>query len=1168
MNIYQILGLEDLLQPPVWQALNDEITEETRYIIPGYQYNYRLCTFPEYIEFQRCELPDGTPVDTIMHFSANNHWELEAQSILKENITAPIYAMKNKNGHSVPVRVICPDVLPSIERGDCITGQVVAFADSVTKLPDEATTDGEVVAAREDYAIINGFVQDVILRRFEFEGIDCWFWEMDVDTENGPITVLFSEDAVVDTPETGDIVSAHALISMDVAINHPVDEDAAFYVDPYEDVFPDSDGERYKNGFLPNFQRNQKALIQSIATGNLSRFTRCCAESILVFDKEDTLALDKDGLVEALKEALPERVVAVEVRHILQCEEAFCLGHDGIVVSSERGVERIVWLDINRKGLIDRIAFLSPTACSLGIDWEFHLHAIYAHATCDCKPYLLREYLADGCMYRSEYADVCLIGAGYIINRFEEIDKNLDETNAYTFEHALVRDELNSLEDLPIIYQGIHCTVAYQADELAYVVLLMLDDEHRICNILMSRNANYLKRFERGKVLQEENHPEIKNVKEILVAAYGTENTVDEMREGEIPDSDPDGVYVWKKADEFAVSWLRDNEYQPSEVVLTDDCIGYACERRGVQYAVFFYAYGEKKTTLLDGDYCSKLRNEAIAQGREIIIIYLHVTKTVSNDGTTEYTVGSYGEGNHQIEPWLLTTVMGKNILRFYPKKEMMDLIPRLMAAYNSKHLDALRVLFTDEITLETYEHGGYSMNDGVYSHLAHIREEHGKMKMAYIRFSDVVFCAVPYIENYAYVTFTAAEKIDSITINPLNDTYCELLILEEDVDHCDANTVPAIMAVDFLPPSDVARFSVRVTFANGEVKRYDLSCTEEGEVVSYERHILTDKIFANGRVVDHLPLPKWMGYQNYNKRGQGIEFASGVTLSAEELYHNGYPVGKFSYAGMAGVRILQFDYDEDGFGVGCISGMDPTNPSYLLDRNTMTATVLPSEYQDTPLGIYPFYGGYSEGLVMVSKMGRLDLQYHHNRGPCAGLWGWLDRDLNVVIEPKYIYAMNFVNGRAIVCKGDWEIKTTEDGKEKYWCENERWGVIDQSEKEIVPCRFDELYEIGDTDRLYFVHEGGWEKGTYAIFDIDTQQIILTLDFDFDMGYMFNDCFVADGDILVFDDHLAGEGKDLIYAYDLVNKEYIVHGEPWEERTYNGERKVIVQKDGEDIIVF
>ncbi len=1167
MNIYKSMGLEWLLEKNVWDSLNEHISEDTRYMIPGYKYNYRLCTFPGYIEFQRCELLDGTPIKTNMHFSANHHWKLEVQNIIKEDVSTPFYALKTKSGDAIPVRVICPDVLPSIEAGDILDGQVVAFADSITKMPDNSTADGKVTDAGENCATINGLVTDVFSRRFKYNEMESRFWELDVETENGEITVLIAENGIDFAPECGDAITAHALISMDVAIEHRNRKDAAFYEDPYEGVIADADEVTYHNGFLLDFHRNQKVLVKSISTGDLSRISRCFAETMNFNSKGEKSILGKDCLVEKLKIALPKSITNVEVKHILNCENEKLLGHDGIAVSSENGVELVIWFDINEKGQIDQVEFIDPDRCTLGIDHEFHLHAMYSHALCNHKWYILHEYITYGCMYRSEYADVCLVGARSIVNRFSDVNLKLDETNSYTYEYSFTKDELIEFEDLPRIYQGTRCTIHYQGGKLAYVVFLMINEDHKINNILMSRNRNYLKRFEPRKPLSPEDKPQIKSVIDILSSVYGHEDTVATMRKSEIPDVDMDGVYVWKKADEFATSWLKDKGYKVSEATLIDDCIGYTCERRGVPYAVFFYAYGERKTSLLDGDYCSKLHSEPIAQGKEILIVYVHVIKKTNEEGETEYTVCSYGGEDQEIVPWLLTTVMDKNILRFYPRKEMLDLIPRLMAAYNTKNLDALKVLFTDDAVLESK--GGRFFNHGFYTYLSTIREKYGKMKLAYIRFNDVVWCATPYIEDYAYVSFTADNKINSIKMNPLNETYRELLILDDDMDYCAANIVPALSSVEFLKPSDIARFSLRLTFENGEIKRYNLSGDfNDDEVVNYQGKVMTDKIFANGRVVDHLPMFDWQGYRNYSERGQGIEFISGATLSVEELYHNSYPIEKFSYAGMDNVHVMQMDYAEDGFGVGYISDMDPKNPTYLLDKNTMTATKLPDEYQETEIGIFPFYGGYSEGLVMVSKFGELDLQYHHNRGPCAGLWGWLDRNLNVVIEPKYVYAMNFVNGRAIVCKGDWDVKTTEDGKEQYWCENEQWGVIDQSENEIVPCRFDELYEIGNTDRLYFVHEGGWEDGHYAVFDTETQEVILVLDFDFDIGYMFNECFVADGDILVFDEHLPGEEKDLIYAYDLINKKYIVHGDPLEGRTYNGETKSVVNKDGKDIIIF
>lgn len=143
--------------------------------------------------------------------------------------------------------------------------------------------------------------------------------------------------------------------------------------------------------------------------------------------------------------------------------------------------------------------------------------------------------------------------------------------------------------------------------------------------------------------------------------------------------------------------------------------------------------------------------------------------------------------------------------------------------------------------------------------------------------------------------------------------------------------------------------------------------------------------------------------------------------VSVAELHFDSYPVDLFSYAKLDpdAVQILQYDFDDDGFGVGKIRNLDPRDPLYLLNENTLMAKTIPLEYQNTPILIDPFCGGYSEGLVMVSTLGEINLQYYHEFSGCAGMWGWLDTDLNVKISPKYIYATNFEGGRAVVCKGE-----------------------------------------------------------------------------------------------------------------------------------------------------
>ena len=494
----------------------------------------------------------------------------------------------------------------------------------------------------------------------------------------------------------------------------------------------------------------------------------------------------------------------------------------------------------------------------------------------------------------------------------------------------------------------------------------------------------------------------------------------------------------------------------------------------------------------------------------------------------------------------------------------MMDLGRRLMAAFNAQRLDILQTLLSENCSVEFLE-GGRGLNGAVYGALTNLRENHGVMKTAFVRFNDVVYSEVPYIEDHCYINFTvnSLDKIDKVELRPLDESYRELIVTDEVLMSHPMDEIPMLNDVEFLSGS----YSMRLTFENGEIRRYDVpGDLGSKDVIKWRDATFTDKIFRNGRIANPISVEqKWL-CRKYAQNYQGIEFINGAYISAVELYHDSYPVGEFKYRDGTEIFILQ-DYDEEDFGVGHIRGMDPSDPMYLFDKKNKIAKTLPAQYQETPVICYPFCGGFSEGLLMVSAMGELDLQYHHNRYACAGMWGWLDSDLNTVIEPKYVYAMNFWNGRAIVCKGEWTT-VEKKGKLQYWCENESWGIIDQQDHEIVPCRFDELYEIEGTDRLYFVHEGGWDNGHFAIYDVLEQKVILNLDFDFDMGYMFNECFVADGDILVFMDHLPGKDEDLIYAYDLHNKKFIVYAESNTERTLNGESKVIVQKDGKDIIVF
>lgn len=250
----------------------------------------------------------------------------------------------------------------------------------------------------------------------------------------------------------------------------------------------------------------------------------------------------------------------------------------------------------------------------------------------------------------------------------------------------------------------------------------------------------------------------------------------------------------------------------------------------------------------------------------------------------------------------------------------------------------------------------------------------------------------------------------------------------------------------------------------------------------------------------------------------------------------------------------------EDGRGCGHVNN---DGHLYFIDQPDRVAYRLPDAYKDTPIVLYHPCGGYQDGLIMVSLMGEVRLQYFHTFSDTAGVWGWIDMDGNAVIEPQFVFAMSFFNGRAIVCKGEWCMNENEE----YWCDEERWGIIDRRGKEIVPCRYDEVYAIDDTDRFILCHKNGWEKGCSCIFDIDTGKELPELDLSFDNGYMLNSCFYHDG-CICFTEHEPGGEVDYIYAYHVGDKKWLCYHEACRGRTLDGKMRITVHKDGNEIMVF
>lgn len=1183
LDVCKTLGIEKIVEDPVYyDLLKQKILNKTRYVIPGYACDYYLHTFPGEIEFTLCRGTDDSDLGVAMHFSSNSMLSLELDRVVENKGVTHIYLLRSPHEkESFPVRIVCPDILACPQNADVIHGQLVAFADKVIASGQEDS--GMYIRDNGSGTVrLSGKIEHISEFDFEFQDVQAHFWELITETSIGTFETVVLKDKLPE-PQRGDYLCVEAILSMDVALQPEIYSQMPYVEHPYQNT-PLGEGNRLGPGFVPNMKNAEKVLQECIENQNFSRFIRACAPTVTISVNTVEQIVDYGNIAAELSRIIPEHISECKMMHIISCSNQRILGWNAFAMKVGEGTVCVLVISINSDGFVDEIFAVDPESCELGYDSELHALAMLEYARCSCKNVMLKEYLTDNCIYRSEYADRMTIGCKRIIDRLDSVAGNLNETNQYSFEIVPAEKVLRSKTDLPLAYQGKWCSVEHQGGKLAAVMLIQTADNGLISNMLFSCSGKYLTLFENDDNSEESSQPSTENVRKLLSDFYGTSDTIEVMRDNDTPDETEGNIYVWKQADAFIRPWLQNNGYAVHETEIEEDCIGYACARKEIEYAVFVYAYGKKKTAFLDGEYCQCLKDYAISANRKILIIYLRVDVTENENGKKEYRVGRFGDPKDPPEIWTLGNVDGKNILLFYPRPEIYNMIFRLMAAYNTQNLDLLEAICTENVGLD-YLDGGRALNAGFYSFLSNNYSKHGKMKTAYVRYNDVVFSTVPYLENYCFLTFSVTndtDRICNIEEKPLDGSFKELLITDEQIHECELNEYPLLRNISAFPPSDIARFSMRLEFENGEIRRFNFKTTDEAapksdddsddsasvnEIERIGGFCITDKIFRNGRIEEHIELPQWPGYRNYPQRGQGVSFVNGYAISTAYLYFNSYPIEEFCYSNLADVHVSQFDYCDDGYGVGYIHNLDPANPRYLLNKNTMIAKTIPSQYQNTQIMIYPFCGGYSEGRLMVNSTGRIDLRYHHNREGCAGMWGWLDTDFNIVIPAQYIFAMNFEGGRAIVCKGEWQ-EFNEGIHTQYWCEHEKWGVIDLNGDEVVPCAFDELYEVEGSNELYFVHENGWDNGHYAIFDVKSQNIILKLDFDFDIGYMFNECFVTDNNILCFVDHQPGEGRDFLYAYDLSERKYLAYKEEHTERTFNGEKRAVAHRDGKEIIIF
>lgn len=564
-----------------------------------------------------------------------------------------------------------------------------------------------------------------------------------------------------------------------------------------------------------------------------------------------------------------------------------------------------------------------------------------------------------------------------------------------------------------------------------------------------------------------------------------------------------DGNYIWRKADEFIKQWLPSKEYELIESAIFDDCIGYRCIRKGFPYTVFMYAYGEKKTTLLDGEYCSKLKFLPFAQGSTILVVYLKVDRKETAAGT-EYKVGRYND-LAEPEPWMLSDIGGKPCLLYYPRKEMLDQTWQFMYAFNREDTDIYDCLITDDNPSIEGDPAvaGIFMNSAFYVTLRRLHREYGDMKLGYVRCNDVVYCAVPYVEGLGFFMWTsyyATNRISDVCCHPFSSgkLKVEEFVKTEYREPDDLFAyIPKLVKAEPLPPVPTERFAAKLLFDNGDCRKFVLPISaedESAEAISYMQHVFSNGIWASASVVEKHK----SRYAGYPDCGAALTFKNGFYIAGTRCYLESTP------------------YSEPEL----VDELVYTDEYYRIRKIWKWSAK--AIYEDSETGIlkvlisgqgFNWHGKSTYATVDGQRLSQLTFDHIDNfcEGlACVGIggkgFGFIDKDMNVVVPMKYDSAEDFRDGRARVRLGDkWicvdktglEIKIGKNKEERRYQE-----IGDYSEGmcrvSTLKLRFMDLAYHSDYSEIAgiwgFVNEAGEE--------VISPQYIYACDFENGMAFV------------------------------------------------------------------
>ncbi len=512
----------------------------------------------------------------------------------------------------------------------------------------------------------------------------------------------------------------------------------------------------------------------------------------------------------------------------------------------------------------------------------------------------LEEYLFNKCKYDSDYAKKHLRSSESIIESMNRVAKNVkiyEEEYPYRcdmMELASVLKDGISLSDLGRdtdynVFEFGLLMYHYDMEKPTAVVFFKFTPDCKVSEIQLSRNKKwfdviFFDDFEDSPrdtpyTVRPISHREEKRKEKYKITVV----------KPDYEDLDDDEVYIWRKANEYFRQWLEDEGYKIKESEIFDDSIGYQCVRNSITYTVYMYASSVKGVSPVTGEYCVKLGKRRFSRGF-VLVTNLKVERVMRGKAFRYYVGFNEDSRDTVIELWHPHNIMGKDVLVYFPRKEMYDVFDEFMYAFDYESVDAFECSVSDDNPkFIEFEEGKVFENRAFYTRLREIYREYGKMLCGYLSEDGEVYFEVFYIHGYGWFSFTVNgdDLIIELEAHKFDETVIDFLKAEEDVPNWTFKYLASAKSVKVLPPVLTERFAVLVDYDNGETRKYVLPIKDEDEKkeeVIYRDVKLSDAIWKSAELVDSHKST----YGEYPDGGPAIRFSNGLCISTWKCFKLG----------------------------------------------------------------------------------------------------------------------------------------------------------------------------------------------------------------------------------------------------------------------------------------